>query len=198
MLQNEHYAEIIHSRLNHLQVLLSSLCGAVLTFCTAITAVVLTKPVNLESSDHIRIVAFTLYIGLTWANLFSLYQGFAVLKCARVLASLEQTLNNYRGPHYFRGGPTRYWLHMISHGLPTYAALGYPFIFYKHHQTLALIGFAVVAAVTIIFCILLNTSILGCPQLPNSEDHRPNSPNREIPAKESTVREAGSGPTTAQ
>ena len=120
------YAEIIHSRICHVQNLTSALCGLEIT---GFGALLLQKNLLTDIAGNLTLFIFA-YAMIFWMHLFSLYQYFAVKKAALVLANMEEGLQDYTGVKYFNIGNGRFQLYFIAHGLPSIIAITAPIAFY--------------------------------------------------------------------
>lgn len=124
------YVDIVHSRMNHVQALLSALCALEISAVVWVVATVLTLPdIGVVTSRMTQFVSGSFlgivlaYGVLLWAHLFTIYQFYVVRKSAKVLQHFEINMANYCGPLYFNSRQPRYWLYYVAHGFPTLAAL---------------------------------------------------------------------------
>ena len=109
-MNTETYAEIIHSRMCHVQNLTSALCGLEIT---GFGALLLQKDyLTGVVQTNLTILVITYGI-IFWMHLFSVYQYYSIKKAAFVLAKLEDDIQNYTGIKYFNTGNLRFRLYYI-------------------------------------------------------------------------------------
>ncbi len=119
------YAEIIHSRINHVQNLQSAISGLVITGC----GILATKydPTNQVKCIDLTIV-YSVFLLLLWMHIFTIYQFYSVKKAVLVLKHLETKINEYEGIKYFDLGELRFNMYLVSHGAPSIVAAIAPLI----------------------------------------------------------------------
>lgn len=119
------YAEIIHSRIIHVQNLQSAISGLVITGCGMLLFQFDQTKIQLIENS---VVIFCVYGLLIWMHLFTVYQYYSVKKGVLVLQRLESQMKDYEGLQYFDMGNTRLYLYFLSHGAPSIIALSSPIV----------------------------------------------------------------------
>ncbi len=136
------YANLVNTRLNHVQNLQSAISGLLGIFCIAllITIFTLLRDTGTETTklfklpESIQPVSLLLTtVILSWLHVFSLYQVFSVVKCVKILTNIESDVEDYSGLKYFEANNKRLVFYAIAHSFPSIILLFYPFMLYRLH-----------------------------------------------------------------
>jgi len=130
------YAQIVHSRLNHVQTLLSAVCaleitlilGGIFGACQLIAANADVDTVK-QAFKAGPVGMWTVFFLLLWGHVFCLYQFFVTRKAVKILASLEEEMGELK---YFTDPPSRLFLYFCAHGLPSIVAFIAPIILSRY------------------------------------------------------------------
>lgn len=148
----DRYAEIIHTRINHVQNLVSAISGLEITVLSVFFAQ--TNPINNHFLAN-KLIAICAYGVIFWMHIFTLYQFYSVKKAVLVLSSLERQMIDYSGIKYFDTGNLRLYLYFVAHGIPSIIAFVVPLglnvlgIISNMETLILLISFLVVTVIVI-------------------------------------------------